>query len=378
MAIDVSLGEDQLLLQQSVAEFLRRRCPPDVVREIEAGAVGYSAELWREMAALGWLGISIPEGYGGAGGSFLDLHPLYEELGRSLAPVPHLDTVVVLGELLAAAGTEAQKQQFLPAIAAGDLVASLAVVEPDGSFGPDGITLSATRDGDAYVLDGVKLLVTYAPAADVFLVVARTGGDGGAEGISSFIVDAGTPGLSWVALDAISGYPLYAVSFDQVVVPAGRLVGEDGGGWAAISAAMTKAAVLQTATIVGAARAVLAMTNQYAKDRNQFGGPIGRYQAVQYMVTNILIDLHRADLLVKQAIFRIGTGHPYEREAAIAVAFGKRASAHLHREAHEVHAGVAFMLEHDLTLFSRRAKFWENNLGDARYYEEQVAAALGI
>ena len=131
-----------------------------------------------------------------------------------------------------------------------------------------------------------------------------------------------------------------------------------------------KAAVLQTATIVGAARAVLDMTNQYAKDREQFGSAIGRYQAVQYLVSDILIDLHRADLLAKQAAFRIDAGRPWLREAAIAVAFGKRAAAHLHRQAHEVHAGVAFIVEHDLTLYSRRSKFWENNLGDARHYQE--------
>ena len=120
------------------------------------------------------------------------------------------------------------------------------------------------------------------------------------------------------------------------------------------------------------------MTNQYAKDREQFGNPIGRYQAVQYLVSDILIDMHRADLLAKQAAFRIDAGKPYQREAAIAVAFGKKAASHLHRQAHEVHAGVAFIVEHDLTLYSRRSKFWENNLGDARYYQELVASAMRI
>jgi len=131
-------------------------------------------------------------------------------------------------------------------------------------------------------------------------------------------------------------------------------------------------------TIVGAAYAVLEMTNQYAKDREQFGRPIGAYQAVQYMVSDILIDAHRAELLAKQAVFRVATGRPAAREAAMAIAFGKRAAAHLHRQAHEVHAGVAFMLEHDLTLYSRRSKFWENNLGDARYWQEQLAEAMQI
>ena len=164
--------------------------------------------------------------------------------------------------------------------------------------------------------------------------------------------------------------------FDGVLAAADSLVGVEGGGWAPLLDAIVKGAVLQTATIVGAAQAVLDMTNQYAKDRVQFGNPIGQYQAVQYLITDILIDLHRADLLARQAAFRIDAGKPFLREAAIAVAFGKQAAAHLHRQAHEVHAGVAFIDEHDLQLYSRRSKFWENHLGDARDYQELIADAI--
>ena len=175
------------------------------------------------------------------------------------------------------------------------------------------------------------------------------------------------------------GSALYAVTFDDVAASPDSVVGPLDGGWAALSAATTKAAVLQTATIVGAAQAVLAMTNQYAKDREQFGGPIGRYQAVQYLVSrHPHRHAPRRPPRPRQAAFRIDAGKPYEREAAMAIAFGKQASAHLHRQAHEVHAGVAFIIEHDLTLYSRRAKFWENNLGDARFWTDQVAQTLGI
>ena len=204
----------------------------------------------------------------------------------------------------------------------------------------------------------------------------RTADATGADGISLLLVDAQANGIICDELPNIAGHVLYAVTFDDVSTPAEHLVGEEGRGWGPLSEATLKAAVLQTATIVGAARAVLDMTNQYAKDREQFGGPIGRYQAVQYLVTDILIDMHRADLLAKQAAFRIDAGKPFQREAALAVAFGKRAAAHLHRQAHEVHAGVAFILEHDLSLYSRRSKFWENHLGDARYYQERVADSM--
>jgi alkylation response protein AidB-like acyl-CoA dehydrogenase len=376
MAIDLTLDHDQLLLQRAASDLFRKRYPPEVVREIEDGGLGYAPEGWREMAELGWLGVTFPEAYGGGGGSFLDLYPIYEEMGRHLVPSPHLDTIAVAGETIVAAGTDAQRQTLLPEIASGNCIISPAILEPEGSFGPGGIACAARPRGNGFVVNGTKLLVAFAPSADYFLCALRTGGDAGPDGISVLLVDAHADGISCDPIANIAGNALYAVHFDDVSTPTQNLVGDAGQGWAPLSAATTKAAVLQTATIVGAARAVLDMTNQYAKDREQFGGPIGRYQAVQYLVSDILIDLHRADLLAKQAAFRIDAGKPHEREAAIAIAFGKKAAAHLHRQAHEVHAGVAFIVEHNLTLYSRRAKFWENHLGDARYYQERLADAL--
>jgi alkylation response protein AidB-like acyl-CoA dehydrogenase len=176
----------------------------------------------------------------------------------------------------------------------------------------------------------------------------------------------------------LSGLPLSAVELTRVEVPGTAVVGPVGGGWPVLARAIAKGAVLQAATIVGAAGAVLEMTNQYAKDREQFGGPIGRYQAVQYLVSDVLIDMHRADMLTRQAAYRIDAGKPFEREAAIAATFAKAASAHLHRQAHEVHAGVAFMMEHDLQLYSRRAKHWETALGDVNYHEARLAEALDL
>jgi alkylation response protein AidB-like acyl-CoA dehydrogenase len=378
MAIDLALDEDQLLLQQSAAAFFRSRYPSEVVREIEDGALGYVPEHWREMAELGWLGITFPEAYEGSGGSFVDLYPIYEEMGHFLVPSPHLDTVAIAGDVVLAAGNDAQRQTVLPAVANGTCIVSTAIAERDGFFGPGAITCTAHRRGSDFVVTGTKLLVAYAPCADSFLCAVRTGGDTGPDGISLLLVDARADGVSCEWIPNIAGHALYAVKFDGVSAPAENLVGELGRGWAPLTSATTKAAVLQTASIVGAAKAVLEITNQYAKDREQFGSPIGRYQAVQYMVSDILIDMHRTDLLAKQAAFRIGAGKSFVREAAIAIAFGKKAAAHLHRQAHEVHAGVGFIVEHDLTLYSRRSKFWENNLGDARHYQEVLASALQL
>ena len=373
MAIDLTLDDDQLLLQQSANEFFRRRYPSEFVRAIEAGDVGYSPEHWREMADLGWMGITIPAEFGGGGGRYLDLYPIYEEMGRFLVPSPHLDAVAVAADVVLSAGTDAQRASLLPRIAAGDLVMIPAVLESDGALASDAIAGSASRGRDDFVVNATKLLVPFARSADYFLVPVRTEAT---DGISLFLVDAHSDGVSCDLLPNIAGHALSVVRFDGVSTPSENLVGVEGLGWAPLMDATLKGAVLQTATVVGAAHAVLAMTNQYAKDRVQFGNPIGQYQAVQYLVTDILIDLHRADLLARQAAFRIDAGKPFVREAAIAVAFGKGAAAHLHRQAHEVHAGVAFIDEHDLQLYSRRSKFWENHLGDARHYQELVAEAM--
>jgi alkylation response protein AidB-like acyl-CoA dehydrogenase len=373
MAIDLAFEPAQLTLQQEAHELFSARSPVSAVRDLEGSPLGYDPALWQEMARRGWLGWTFPAEYGGRDGRFLDLYLLYEEMGRFLVPSPHLDTVALAGDLVLAAGTEDQRQRVLPAIASGERVVSVAALEPSGTFGPGGLaTTAAPQQGD-FVLTGTKLLVSFAGSADDILLTARTPG-----GVVVFLVDARAAGISCAPLDNLAGGPLYQVDFDEVRAPGGAVVGAVDGGWAAFSTSVTRAAVLQTATIVGAARAVLEMTNQYAKDREQFGKPIGTYQAVQYMVSDILIALHSADLLAKQAAYRIDANMPFQREAALAIAYGKKAAAHLHRQAHEVHAGVGFMVEHDLQLFSRRSKFWENNLGDARYHEQQLATALRL
>jgi len=371
MAIDLRYSADQDHLRESARSFFAQRCPTTVVRELEETDAGFDPAMWREMADLGWLGVTVPERWGGGGGSFLSLIPLYEEMGRAVVPSPHLDTTVALDVLLTA-GNDAQRDALVPEIVHGDCIVSLALVEADGGIDAASIAVEATRDGDGWVLDGVKLLVDYAASADRFLVSARA-----SEGVTLFLVDATSSGISLTSMPNLPGVPMSAVELSQVKVPADALIGIAGGGWSVLADAIAKGAVLQSATIVGGAGAVLEITNQYAKDRQQFGSPIGRYQAVQYMVSDVLIDMHCTELLTRQAAFRIDAGKPFAREAAIAATYAKQASAHLNRQAHEVHAGIAFMMEHDLQLYSRRAKHWETALGDARYHEAQLVDASG-
>lgn len=377
MGIDLSLEPHQLELQRAARSLFSARCPRTTIRDLEGAAPGYQPDLWQEMAELGWLGLALPSAYGGSDGSFLDLYAIYEEMGRSLVPSPHLDTVALAGDLLLRVGTEDQKMRLLPEITAGRCIISVATVEPSGVFDPSGIATSVVEAGEYFIVSGQKLLVGFAESADHYLVTARTAGAGRA-GVTVLLVDSDSPGITVERLVNIAAIPLYAVSFDGVTVPPSAVVGELGRGWDAFAHSAAKAAVLQTASIVGAARVVLDMTNQYAKDREQFGTPIGVHQAVQYMVSDVLIDMHSLDLLSMQAAYLIDSGRPFVREAAIAIAHGKRQAAHLHRQAHEVHAGIGFMQEYDLQLYSRRSKYWENNLGDAAHYYERIAEAIEL
>jgi 3-oxocholest-4-en-26-oyl-CoA dehydrogenase beta subunit len=365
---DFSYGEAQVELQRAARELFAQRSPSSAVRATEQTDAGYQPDLWREMADLGWLGTGLP---GDGRARFLDLYALCEEMGRALVASPLIETVGVAAEVLAAAGTQTQRQAVLPAVAEGTGVVAVMVDDGSGGVGRSGV--HALADGDGWRLDGSCPLVAFASTAGWFLCAA-TPPSGGSPTL--FLVDAASAGVSATPLPAISGVPLSRVEFTGVAAPAASVVGRPGEGLATLSGAVTRAAVLQTAQIVGAAHAVLEMTNRYAGNRVQFGIPIGKNQAVQYMVSDVLIDLHTTDLLGRQAAYRIDAGLDHEWQAEVAIVHGKVAAAHLHRQAHEVHAGVGFMVEHPLNLFSRRSKYWENNLGDARYHYEQVARLL--
>jgi len=371
MIADFSFSADQLELQRSARRLFAERSSLTAVRQTETSDTGYQPDLWRKMAELGWLGMALPHDYGGGGGRYLDLYALCEEMGRALVASPFLDTVAVGAELVARAGTAAQRQTVLPAVARGDCVIAALVADGNGDACRSGVT--AAKAGVGWRLEGACPLVAYASSADYLCcAVAMEAADGS----TVLLVPASAPGLSVQRLRTIGGVPLSQVTFEGVRVAIETVVGQVGSGGPVLSAVVRRAAVLQTAIIVGAAHAVLAMTNQYAKDRVQFGVPIGKHQAVQYMVSDVLIDLHTADLLGRQAAYRIDVGLADEWAAEVAIVHGKETTAHLHRQAHEVHAGIGFMVEHPLQLFSRRSKYWENNLGGLRYHYERVAQLL--
>ncbi len=375
MAIDLNFNEEQQLICNTAKEFFAKRCPPELARKYENSTEDFPRELWKEIADLGWLGMTFPVEYDGLGCSFLDTYGIYVEAGRSLAPVPLLEAIGIGAALVARMGSADQKQALLPAIAAGDKLVTLAIMEPDGSYGANGVTLTAVKQGDGFVLDGTKLLVACAGTADRLIVAARTGG-AGEDGVTLFLVDPKAAGVSIERTKNIGGYPLYAVTLAKVAVSAADVLGAVGKAWPATEAVMMQAAVLQSAMVVGAGERVLEIAVGYAKERVQFGQPIGRHQAVQYLCTDVAIALRNTSLLTLHAAWKIDSGQPFLREAALAKASASKASAKMTFAAHEVHAGIGFMIDYDLQLYTMRGKHWEYNLGDARHhYEIAVAQA---
>ena len=378
MGIELQLSEEQELIGTTANEFFEKHCPPKLVREYETGPAEFPEALWRRMAGLGWLGMPFPERYGGLDLATLDMVPLYIELGRHLVPCPVLDTVALAGGLICSLGSEDQKKGLLPGIARGDSTIASAIMEPDGGYGPGAIQLEATRNGSGFLLNGTKVLVTCAHFAGNLLCAARTAPGVNGPGISLFLVDPGARGTTIERTPNIAGYPLYAIGFENVSVAKEAVVGEVDAAWPALYETTMKAAVLQSAMVVGAGERLLEMSTNYAREREQFGQPIGKYQAVQYLCTDIAIHCHQTRLLTLQAAWRIDSAQSFLREAALAKASASRAAATMTFAAHEVHAGIAFVTDYDLQLYTRRAKHWEYNLGDLRYHLDRACAESGM
>lgn len=372
--MNLELDESHELLRRSAREFLEQRFPLTRLREVEKSELGFDPALWREMAGLDWAGLAFPEELGGAGADFLSLYALHLELGRALVPSPQLSSSVIAGELLLAGGASGSQRELLRRMAQGEAIVAPALDEPEGGFGADAIQLPARRDGSGWRLSGSKLFVPYAHVAEKILVAARSAP--GPDGLCLFLLDRGAPGLAIESLPNIADLPLFAVTLDGVAAGPEHCVGKADCAGALLEPVCQRAGILQCAELVGAGERVLDMTVRYALDRSQFGHPVGKYQAVQYLCTDIAIDVHVASLLSRHAAWRLDAGLPAAYQVAAARAHAGLAAQRIVRQAHEVFAGAAFMLENDLQLFTRRAKHWELSLGDFHHQQERLAALL--
>jgi len=376
--MDFGLSEEQVMLKTSAREFLDKECPKKLVRAMMDDEKGYSPELWKKMADLGWQGLVFPGQYGGADSSFLDLAVLLEEMGRALVPGPFVPTVVHVGRAILAAGTDAQKQQFLPKIASGDIIMTLALTEADGSLEASGITLKSTLDRDEYVIEGTKLFVPDAHAADYLLCVTRTKESANPEdGITLFLVDARTAGIKTEVLKTMTGEKLCEVLFSNVRVPKESILGELDKGWPIVLTILDEAAIAECAWMTGGIRWILETTNQYAKERIQFGVPIGSFQSTQHKMANMSIEVEGSTSITYYAAWAASENSPeLALAASMAKAWCSDGYKHAAFEGVQIHGGIGFTWDHDMHLYFKRAKSSEVAWGDSDYHRERIAKLL--
>lgn len=369
--MDVLLTDDELTIQRAAAEFLATESSPALVRQAERDPERISRGLWAKVAELGWLGISLPESCGGQDLPLTYLGLLFEEMGRHLAPLPMLGTMVS-SLILARHGSPAQRA-LLHQVVAGDLLLTYAVQEPNCKWSLDAVALAGRIDGDHVVLSGQKAFVDNIHTAGKCLVVFRML-DG--SGMALALVDPATPGIEATDLVTTAGDAQAMVRFDGVRVPIADMVGTPGTGRAIALELMDLAAAFTTALMTGAAGEATHRAVEYAKQRNAFGQPIGSFQAIQHMAADMTIGVDGAQLLVREALSRLAHGLPASVEVSQAKAFANEKCVMAVRMAQQIHGGIGFIAEFDQQLWYRRVVAWSLRCGTAGEHRSRVAAAL--
>lgn len=377
--MDLGLSEEQEMLKASARDFLQKECPKRLVRQLDESDEGYSSELWQKMAKQDWMGLVFPEKYGGNDGNFLDLTVLLEEMGYNILPGPFFSTVVLGGLTILAAGSEEQKTEFLPKVASGEMILSLALTEPTASYEAASVKTKAIARNGEYVINGIKLFVLNANVADYILCVARTKETKNPEdGITIFLVDAKSPGVKCTLLKTLARDKQCEVIFDNVTVPKKNIIGQPDEGWLIMKDVLEKATVAKCAEMVGGAQAALDMAVNYAKERVQFGRPIGSFQAIQHHCANMVTDVSGSRFITYKAAWKVSEGLPATMDVAIAKTWTGEAYGRVTLLAHQIFGAIGFTMDHDIHLYYRQAKAGEIIFGDADFQRAIVARELGL
>jgi alkylation response protein AidB-like acyl-CoA dehydrogenase len=377
--MDFSLNEEQAMLKTAARDFLEKECPKSLVRQLAQDDKGYSPELWRKMAELGWLGLMFPGEYGGSGGSFLELAVLMEEMGRACLPSPFFSTVVQSGLFILNSGSEEQKRDLLPKVTEGKVILTLALTEPSARYDAASVATDATSDNGDYLISGTKLFIPDAHIADYIICVARTlKGKVPEDGITAFLVDMKSPGVSCTVLKSIAGDKLFEVIFDRVRVPKKNIVGELDQVWGPLQQTLQWTKIAKCAEMVGGAQQVLEMAADYTKQRIVFDRPLGSFQVIQHYVANMMIDVDGCRFLTYEAAWKLSEGLPCAKEIAMAKAWTSDAYRRVAATGQQIFGGVSFTVDHDMPLYFKRAKAAEVTLGDGNFHREVLARELGM
>ncbi len=377
--MDLDLTEEQEMLRTSARDFLTKECPKTLVRQLEEDEKGYSPELWRKMAELGWMGLVLPEKYNGMGMGFMELVILLQEMGRNILPGPFFSTVVLGSMTILSAGTEKQKEQYLPRIASGKMILTMALTEPSARYDAAGVeTKAAARDHD-FVINGTKLFVENAHIADHLVCVTRTKqGTAPEKGISLFIVDAKTPGIKCEVMPTIGADKLCEVVFKDVRVPRDNMLGDLDKGWPIVAKTLEHAAIAKCAEMVGGAEASLDMTLDYVKQRVQYNRPIGSFQVIQHYCANMWTNVATSRNLLYKTAWKLGENLATPGDVAATKAWINQAYNFVTERAIQCHGAIGLTRDHDIGLYYRRAKAGELAFGDTDFQRELVAQQMGL
>jgi alkylation response protein AidB-like acyl-CoA dehydrogenase len=381
--MDLVLTEEQELLHSTARELVSGRSSLRRIRQLrdDADADGFSRALWKEMAELGWLGITVPVEHGGLGLGAMDLACVMEEVGRGLMPEPLLSTVVLGTGTLLLGGSDAQRSEHVPKVVAGERLLALAAYEARGRHDPFHTETRAEQAGGGWVLRGEKTPVLDGHVADWLIVSARTAGDvAGQDGIGLFLVPAGAPGLHVSRLTRVDGRNAAVVKLDGVRVGADGILGSPGAAGAVLARVVDRGTAALAAEMLGGMEGAFEMTLAYLKTRQQFGVPIGSFQALKHRAAKMFVELELARSAVMHAARAIDEGRDDRAVArAVSVAKGRVSDAFMlvANEGVQMHGGIGMTDEHDIGFFLKRARAAEMTFGDAAWHRERFARLEG-
>ncbi len=381
--MNFGLTQEQELLRAEVRKFLDQNAPLDEVRKLVESEEGFSRHLWDRMAELGWVGLTIADEHGGVGLDWVTLCVVLEETGRSLFPSPLISSAIA-AHAIARAGSAKQKARWLPGLADGSRIGTFALLEQSDSFAPAGIQLQSKAEGEVIRLDGTKRHVQDAGVADLFVVAFRSDGSGGSgsddEGISLAVIEAGTEGLQ------VDNHPAMDLTkrvghlqLNDIALPADAVLGEIGAAWPLASRLADLGAMLVTAEMIGAAEAAVALTTEFAKQRIQFGSPIGRYQGVKHPLAEMYVDVESFKSLLYYAAWAMDEEAD---DASLAVsrakAYANEAFARIGLDGVQLHGGVGYTWEYDIQLYLKRSKWARPAFGDSDHHYARIASQGGL
>ena len=376
--MDFSFTDEQALLQDSVQRFIQNSYAFDSRQKLIKTEDGFSRENWASFAELGWLALPFSEESGGFGGTAVETMILMEEFGKGLVVEPYLTTVLMSGSIIEAGGSSAQKEGVLAEIMAGTKLAALAYVEPQARFNLADVTTTATAEGDGYVINGFKGVVMGGPSADVLIVPARTAGEQRDEaGITLFLVDANSNGISKRDYPTIDGGRASEITLENVTVDASAVIGEVGGGFALLEVGINNGILGVGAEAVGAMEVLYKTTVEYCKTREQFGQPIGKFQVLQHRMVDMFMEHEQAKSLLYMAAIRMSENDAEEARKAISalkVQIGK-GGRFVGQQAIQLHGGMGMTDELNVGHYFKRLTAIETLFGNVDYHLKKYSAA---